>query len=731
MDRTFGELEPIDIYRKELAPDNRREHDRELANRHMLVRKPFVLNGDLSESILDITGDDYYKVYINGTFVGQGPAQSIHSHYYYNRFPVSSYLRQGVNVIAIHVYYHGTVSHAYNSGDYRQGCIAEVTVGGRIAVKTDGTWKYTITPEFGRGRAIGYDTQFLEHVDSRLAVQGWKESGFEDSHWQSALEHDGDDHRLVLQPTPPVSVYEIAPVQVIALEGGGYLLDFGKEITGQIRLRARGREGGVVEIRCGEELLAHGRVRFEMRCNCTYQEYWTLSGRACDELELFDYKAFRYAELLAEPGVALDTGSFSAVVRHYPMNEQACIFESSDPLLDGIWSICRNGVKYGSQETYVDCPSREKGQYLGDNTIITHAHAYLSGDLRLFRKSLQDFALLSERVCPGMMAVASGSYMQEIADYSFQWPMQLLRYYWHSGDLEFVREMYPAAEKMLWYFKQYRRQDGLLERVTDKWNLVDWPETMRDGYDFELRHPVGDGCHNVLSAFYYGFMSAVSDLSRIVHGAEPGWLQADKLQTAASFRRTFYNKARRLFVDRDGSEHTSLHANALPLLFGLVPEGGTASIVDLIRTKRLCCGVYMAYFVLNALAEAGEYGLVYELITSDDLHAWGTMLKEGATTCFEAWSKELKINTSLCHPWASAPVPIVIEHIIGLKPAAPGWKQVQFRPHLPASLQKVKLSFQVAPGRIVFEYRDGRIKLEVPDGVSVMRPPAPTGAEET
>lgn len=36
-------------------------------------------------------------------------------------------------------------------------------------------------------------------------------------------------------------------------------------------------------------------------------------------------------------------------------------------------------------------------------------------------------------------------------------------------------------------------------------------------------------------------------------------------------------------------------------------------------------------------------------------------IKEGATTCFEAWGKERKVNTSLFHPWSTSPIIILFE----------------------------------------------------------------------
>ena len=80
--------------------------------------------------------------------------------------------------------------------------------------------------------------------------------------------------------------------------------------------------------------------------------------------------------------------------------------------------------------------------------------------------------------------------MQEIADFSLMWPQLLLTDYQFTGDKEFLRQYYPTAKGIIEHFRQYEREDGLLEQVGDKWNLVDWPENLRDGYDFDLSRPV-------------------------------------------------------------------------------------------------------------------------------------------------------------------------------------------------------------------------------------------------
>jgi alpha-L-rhamnosidase len=511
----------------------------------------------------------------------------------------------------------------------------------------------------------------------------------------------------VFQLTPPVEVYKIKPVKVEAIENGHYIIDFGQEITGQFEIRAKGMNGQKIDIRCGEEMDDSGQgVRYDMRCNCRYRESWILSGED-DVLEQYDYKAFRYVEVTA-PESVVEEDSFSAWVRHYPFDEEKCRFVSSGKVLNDIWAICKNGVKYGSQEGYLDCPTREKGQYLGDAVITALSHIYLTGDLRLYKKAVRDFSL-SANICPGLMAVAPGSYMQEIADYSLQWPQMLLDYYRHSGDYDFLIEMYPTVEGVIKYFKKYERTDGLLENVKGKWNLVDWPQNMRDGYDFDLSQPVGYGCHNVVNAFYLGAVKTVNQIRDILKTSYTDEFPA--LHDA--FIKTFYDEDTRLFVDSNSSSHSALHTNIIPLFYGLVPDEAKENIVDLIRCKRLCCGVYIAYYLLKGLAGIGEYELVYDLIMSEDERSWVNMLREGATTCFEAWGKEQKQNTSLCHPWASAPIPVLVEDIIGLKPGKPGWEAVSFTPHIPVKLRQLLLKITVKTGEIYVESRDGKHSIRI------------------
>ncbi|HET6738060.1 MAG TPA: alpha-L-rhamnosidase C-terminal domain-containing protein, partial [Kribbella sp.] len=332
---------------------------------------------------------------------------------------------------------------------------------------------------------------------------------------------------------------------------------------------------------------------------------------------------------------------------------------------------------------------------------------------RLFRKAISEFAL-TRTVCPGLLAVAPGHRMQEIADFSLQWPLQLLTYYRYTGDLDFLGEMVEIADGILDHFRTFARADGLLSDVVDKWNLVDWPEGMRDGYDFPLGQPVGPGCHNVVNAFYYGCVDAVQQIKDIL-----GIPYRDELpRLRDAFLRTFLG-AGELFTDAELSSHSSLHANILPLYFALAPDPVVPRIVSMIRERRLNCGTYFSYFLLNALTAHGEAALAYELIGGDDPNSWSTMLKEGATACCEVWSKDQKWNTSLCHGWASAPIPVLIEGIVGLHPEKPGWTEIRFAPQIPQGMAPFQLTVPTPAGPIKVQYDGHRAALTAPPGVIV------------
>lgn len=638
-DERFADLTPVNVFHKELDPFSYTP-DPNLANSHILFRRDFELD-QFSTATLYIPADDYYKLYINGRFVDQGPAPGNPAHYYYNTIEIGTFLKPGKNVIAVHTYYQGEINRVWVSGDARQGLIADVVVDGKIILSTDCTWRVAKHSGYSAMGLTGYKTQYLERYDSGSTEEGFETLDFDASEWGMAKARKNVDYLLFAQPIKQLDIYRVKP-RTISRFDNVVRIDFGRAYVGYFEAIAYGKRGSEISIHTGMELMDDGRVRYNMRSNCVYNERWALSGQKWDILKQYDYKPFRYVELELPDDCELTEEGICAIVRHYPYVEKLDI-NSKDEKLKKVLRLCVDTLKYGVQDKYMDSLDREKGQYLGDEAFASYAHMLLTGQAELACKFLRD-AAETVTICKGMMSESICSFPQEIADYSLQFAGNVYRYYEYTHDMGLLIEMYPIIMGILEYFERYEREDGLLENVTEKWNIVDWPANMRDDYDFPLTIPIGSGCHNVINGYYIGMIDDVNRIRNVL-GITP-LNKREKLEKA--YVKAFYDQDKALFKDSETSEHISEHGNILPLAFNIgLDERTKDSILNLIRSKRWTCNVYIGIYMLYGLQRHGEYGLLKELLT--DENAWLRMLSEGATSTFEAWYKDQKWNTSLFH----------------------------------------------------------------------------------
>lgn len=591
--KDFSLLKPIDVFHKEHEKKSLTKIDEKYKNRHILFRKKFALDS-FKTAVINITADDYFKLYINGKFVMQGPPPSYPNAYLYMQKDVSEYLSCGENVIAVHTYYQGLINRVWVSGDLRESFWCELLVDGKIQVSSDESWKCSDHTAYSACGVFGYNTGFAERYDGRAKEVGFEKIDYNDEAWQNASVYENADYKLEKSPIKPLDVYYVKPNDV-RKNGNAYFIDFGREYAGQLYVRAKGNSGEEIVLRYGEELTDENKVRYNLRCNCKYEERWILSGGA-DELNQFDYKAFRYAEMVVPDGAVIT--DIKMLVRHY-LFEKKAVYRSINADLDKVLRLCEDTVHFGTQEVFVDCPTREKGQYLGDAFISGRAQAILNGDATLLKKAIVDFCN-SAFISQGIMAVSTSSFMQEIADYSLLFAPLVLWVYRFDGDKEFLNHVYPYVKGAFEYFCKYENESGLLEGVTEKWNLVDWPENLRDGYDFPLTNPIGKGVHNVINAFWIGFLKSFDEISEIL-----GFTTANKAETAEKcYIEAFFDKNIGLFCDSEKKAHSAIHSNVLPLYFGIKKDDDTfiKNAIGLIEKKKLTSmGVYMSYFALSAL----------------------------------------------------------------------------------------------------------------------------------
>ena len=164
----------------------------------------------------------------------------------------------------------------------------------RDLLSTDTDWRCRVDKSYVGRDKIGYDTQFLEHRDLRIAPTEWERVRVRDA-----------DYTFADDPFPMLDIYPVDP-RAFCERNGSIVYDFGGEVVGGLVVTVTAkRDGAELELRCAEELDGgvegeldqDTRIRYKTRANCNYCEKIILTaGR--NTIDQYDYKAFRYAELV-------------------------------------------------------------------------------------------------------------------------------------------------------------------------------------------------------------------------------------------------------------------------------------------------------------------------------------------------------------------------------------------------------------------------------------------------
>ena len=634
----FSDLTPVNVFHREREKTDVKSDTGRL-NSHILFRKKAVLKEAPKKAIMTVTADDRYKLYVNGAFVTEGPAPSYHFRYRYDTVDVSKYLKKGENTFAFHTLYQGLINRVFQSGDRRHGLYCELVCDGRTVMQSDESFLYRCHSGYPTAGTVGYDTQFVENYDSRADEVGFEEQGYDHSEWDNAVPVKNDDHILSDGASSHIVFERIEP-QITEKRGDTLFIDFGGTYVGYLHVKAKGRYGEEVTVRCGQELNGDGSVRYRLRANCVYLEKWTLSSDT-DVLDWFDYKSFRYVELTGNA----ELYDIYLICRHYPFELCAKIRDEykDDNDIKKVWDLCVRSQRYGVQEMVMDCMEREKGVYLGDGCYTSLCNYVLTKDDGLMRQFIED-AFATSAVTDTLLSCLNCSQMQEIAEYPLILVELVLWHYRLTGDLEFLKKNAKRTDRLMSAYRRYEK-NGLLYD-TGKWCVTEWPANYRDGYavlnDGNKEQPEP---HVAINAYYINALNALNEIHKILK--YPKFCDTKPLLYA--FESAFYDGEAHLFCDGVNSRHISYIGNAFAFGFGLCSDEVFYDNMTKWFTERGITGtsLFATFPLLTGLLREGRYDLIKSAIK--DERAWLNMLAEGATSTFECWSRDGKWNTSLFH----------------------------------------------------------------------------------
>ena len=365
-------------------------------------------------------------------------------------------------------------------------------------------------------------------------------------------------------------------------------------------------------------------------------------------------------------------------------------FSSSNELLNKIYAISVHTQTLGLVGQLVDCVHREQSQWHADAEIESGGVFYTFFDPHIVRKTLID--LKDGQFPDGHLPAnypADPKWQSIIPEWDLRYFPMLWRTYFYYNDREILVECWPAVKKLIQYFENLRDATGLVVKHP-AWHIADWPKF------YATMDSSGQYLMVENSLYYQGLVLS----ARMAEALGEGDSAEQYRQAAASLKQainqTFFNAEAHAYRDCSGSRKHHAGASVLALQFGIVPESERDAVMAYVKSQGFSTSVVLTYNLIEMLYDSDQGEFAYSLIARTDWPGWGYMVKQGSGTTWESWYNLV----SLSHPFTSYWARFMISGIVGLKPAAPGWKVIEVRPHPAGDLKWAQAKLQTAAGPV-------------------------------
>lgn len=550
---------------------------------------------------------------------------------------------------------------------------------------------------------------------------------------------------------------ESAPIQTRLTGEGTLFLDFGKAAFGTLLLPhpvASRRKTLVVHL--GEKITADGRIdrnppgsirycRIKHRYDNNQSPTRLVipndknnTGPAAIKMpdHIGEIYPFRYAEI--ENGVDLDISSIRQMAVHYPFNDDASSFESSNPVLNAVWDLCKYSIKATSFcGVYVD-GDRERIPYEADAYINQLSHYCVDQEDTLPRYTHE--YLLQHPTWPTewqffsiFMAWQDHMYTSETRSlnefYELLCRKTLINLARKDGLISTQSELCTREfeQTLNLHNPNYPFDHGLLD-------LVDWPPgSFSEGGQGERDNHEMLPVNSVVNAFHYQALILMARISGLVgNPRNQNYFARQAKLVKDSINSVFLNQRRGIYLDGEGSDHSSLHSNMFMLAFDLVPQKYRQSVLEFTKSRGMACSVYGAQFLLEGLYKNNQGDYALDLMAAEHDRSWWHMIQAGSTITTEAWDWKYKNNLDWNHAWGAAPANIIPRYLMGIRPIEPGFSKVLIQPQA-GELEYAKIRIPTVRGAISARLEQAKdhtlvLDIEIPENVvPIVNLPNPGG----
>lgn len=642
-------------------------------------------SGDVKFHLLGAT---WFNAWLDEAFFAEGPARF---HQDFPEYQVESVaLAAGEHILAVIVHYEGVSTRILDDIKPFLACRIVTGNGEQLPIQ----WRCSSMDGYKPSvRRINPQLGWIEWCDTRKISEGWKAVNFDDSSWPNPVSVDpgvGKPQPLstastqsfyhTLQPAAKGPLAEVFGYEMddiparfflrdlvcdrLPAQGVWRRYDLGRVRLGRPRFVLDLPPGAVVEFAYSESL-SHGRVApyitLSAGPSCNLDHYVARGG--VQTFFPLTPKGGRFLEV----HILADTSRLRFIKEEYVERGYYDLphgsFQCNDALLNQIWDVGVETFRACAEDALIDNPTRERGQWTGDVAGVGMDIAAVGySDIRLCRRALLQSAQcarddgLIAGLCPGGEAY--------LATYAAQWVSACLHYRELTGNDEFLKTLFPYAERNLAAFEKYVTDDGLVDGLG--WVFIDWGYRRNEG--------PADMAYNL------HFITALRDMVR--------WCDLlGKTDDAAKYR-TMQNKiehvAEKWFDEnlsqgKKGWQQIGYHSAVLGLRAGFFKGQKERDGIDYIKKHILRCfpndpdaprlgaprmnnprliTPYFAHYAFPLLIEHGEMDFVLQQYRT----SWGWALRQGSAT----WIEVFDTRWSQCHQWSGCPTWQLSRYVLGL-----------------------------------------------------------------
>lgn len=492
-------------------------------NSNLRFRLVFSKNESLR---LRITGNNFYKVYLNGTFLLFGPHRASHNCYRIDEIPLTNIKEKNVLLIEIN----GNNCKSFYSLDTRPFLCAEVLKGEEVLYYTGRDFecfenknRYRKVMRYSFQRAFSESYHYEEkdlriYVDpsyqgKRLACRPFPslrilpnyvgripvdqflpfeefETGvfhldpsippYEDRYQKLEEIKIFPLEELEIDPNKVVSemIFERKGIdQKILKEGEFRTYSHAYDASGFLSFRLKVHKKAKLylifdDINLEKDPNKVAKILFYRNTsqNILYYEL----GEGEYSISSFDIYSAKYIRLaLLEGEVTIE----EVGIVPYENQRIALSVSFEDPKLQSIYDAAIRTFRQNSADLLMDCPSRERAGWLCDSYFSGQAEYLISGENPVEKTFLENYATFSEtHIERGMVPMCypadftDGTY---IPNWSLWYILELGDYYRRTKDERTLTKSIRNINGLINFFKRYENEIGLLENLKS-WIFVEW-----------------------------------------------------------------------------------------------------------------------------------------------------------------------------------------------------------------------------------------------------------------